>query len=163
MAEPKLKLTNVKVVFFNPEDEGFGTSITIDCTNAEIKQKIIDWVKDNNIGKDNPGVANIKEYTPEGGDTTYQYAFRINEHTKYAGLNGLGKDDIGYGAVVDLIANAFSYNNKFTGGKDRVGQSVSAIVVRSGATTGGEADLQELLGDMAEEPEEETQVDGIQF
>lgn len=166
MAEPntKLKLKNVKVVFFNPEDEGFGTSITIDCTAPEVKKQIEDWVKENNIGKDNPGVANIKEYTNENsGETTLQFAFKINEYTKYAGINGLSKDDLGYGAVVDLIAQAYTYNNKFTSGKDRVGQSASAIVVRSGATTGGDADLAELLGDLGEEPENEVEVSSVPF
>lgn len=160
----KLKLQNVKVIFYNPEDEGFGTTITIDCTDEKVKQKIVDWVKVNNIGKDNPGVANIKEYTPEdGGATTYQYAFKINDFTKYAGINGLSSDDIGYGAVIDLIAQAYTYNNKFTKNEDRVGQSVSAIVVRSGATSGGDADLQELLGDISEEPDDEVKADSVPF
>lgn len=159
----KLKLKNVKVVFFNPEDEGFGTSITIDCTDSEVKKQIADWVKENNIGKDNPGVANFKEYTPDGGDTTIQFAFKINEYTRYAGINGLGKEDIGFGAVVDLIASAYTYNNKFTGGKDRVGQSATAIVVRKGASSGGDADLAELLGDIGEEPEEEVEVTSVPF
>lgn len=159
----KLKLTNVKVVFFNPEDEGFGTSITIDCTEPEVEKQIVDWVKVNNIGKDTPGEAKIKEYTNDDGVTTHQYAFRINEYTKYAGLNGLDKDNIGYGAIVDLVARAFTYNNKFTGGKDRVGQSVSAIVVKQGASSGGDADLAELLGDIGEEPDEETTVEKVPF
>lgn len=159
----KLKLKNVKVVFFNPEDEGFGTSITIDCTDEDVKKQITDWVKENNIGKDNPGVANIKEYTNDEGKTTYQFAFKINEYTRYAGVNGLGKDDLGFGATVDLIASAYTYNNKFTSGKDRVGQSATAIVVRSGASTGGDADLAELLGDLGEEPEAETEVSGVPF
>lgn len=165
MAEPdtKLKLKNVKVVFFNPEDEGFGTSITIDCTDEAVKNQIIEWVKANKIGKDNPGVANIKEYTPEGGSTTYQFAFKINEYTRYAGVNGLGKDELGYGAVVDLIAQAYEYSNKFTKGETRVGQSASAIVVRSGATSGGDADLAELLGDLGEEPQAETEATAIPF
>lgn len=163
MADTKLKLKNVKVVFFNPTDEGFGTTITIDCTDKEVKKQIEEWVQENKIGKDNPGVANIKEYTPEGGKTTLQFAFKINEYTKYAGINGLGKDDIGYGATIDLIAQAYTYNNKFTGGKNRVGQSASAIVVRSGASTGGDADLAELLGDIGEEPEAEVQVSEVPF
>lgn len=160
----KLKLQKVKVIFYNDVDEGFGTSITIDATDKAIQNQISEWVKANNIGKDNPGVANFKEYTNEKtGDTTIQYAFRINEYTKYAGLNGLSEKDLGYGAVVDLIANAFVYNNKFTKGEDRVGQSASAIVVRSGATTGGDADLAELLGDLGEEPEEEVQAGSVPF
>lgn len=159
----KLKLKNVKVVFFNPKDDGYGTSITIDCSDNAVKEQIVDWVKENNIGKDNPGVANIKEYKPEEGDIVYQFQFKINDFTKYAGLSGLGKDDLGYGAVVDLIANAYTYNNKFTGGKDKVGQSVSAIVVRKGASAGGDADLQELLGDLGEEPDEEIEAEVVPF
>lgn len=160
----KLKLQKVKVVFFNPEDEGFGRSITIDCTDPAIKSQIEDWVKKNNIGKDTPGEAKIKEYTNEkSGETTLQYAFKINDYTKYAGINGLSEKDLGYGAVIDIIATAYEYNNKFTGGKTRVGQSVSAIVVRSGATTGADADLAELLGDLGEEPEEEVQAGDVPF
>ena len=152
----KLKLKNIRVIFYNPEDEGFGKSITIDCTDEAVRKQIVDWVKENNIGKDNPGVANIKEYKPEEGDTVYQFAFKLNDYTKYAGINGLSEKDLGYGAVIDLIANAYTYNNRFTGGKDRIGQSASAIVVRSGASTGGDADLAELLGDLGdEEPEGE--------
>lgn len=165
MAEDtKIKLQKVKVVFFNPEDNGFGTSITIDATDPDVKKAITDWVKGNNIGKDEPGVPKFKEYTNEKtGDTTTQFAFKINEYTKYAGINGLSKDDIGYGAVVDIIAQAFEYSNKFTSGKTRVGQSASAIVVRSGATSGADADLAELLGDLGEEPEEETEVSSVPF
>lgn len=161
--DAKLKLKNIKVVFFNPEDEGFGTTITIDCTEPEVESAIVEWVKKNNIGKDNPGVAKIKEYAPEGKAPTKQFAFKINEFTKYAGINGLGKGDIGYGSIVDLIANSFSYANKFTGGKERVGQSVSAVVVKSGASTGGDSDLAELLGEVAEEPDKEIEAGSIPF
>ena len=165
MAElSKLKLQNVKVIFYNPEDEGFGTSVTIDATKPEIKKQIEDWYKENNIGKDEPGVAKFKDYTNENtGETTTQFSFKINEYTKYAGLNGLSEKDLGYGAIIDLIANPFTYNNKFTGGKERVGQSVSAIVVRSGATSGADADLAELLGDLGEEPEEEVKAESVPF
>lgn len=159
----KLKLKNVKVVFYNPEDEGFGRSLTIDCTAEEVKKQIEDWVKTNNIGKDAPGVPKFKEYTPEGKTPTLQFAFKINDFTKYAGANGLSEKDLGYGATVDLIAQAFTYSNKFTSGKERVGQSLTAVVVRSAASTGSDADLNELLGDLGEEPESETEIDGVPF
>lgn len=159
MAEStKIKLKDVRVIFFNPEDEGFGKSITIDCTDEAVRKQIVDWVKDNNIGKDNPGVANIKEYKPEDGDTVYQFAFKINDYTKYAGINGLSEKDLGYGAHVDLIAQAYEYKNKFTKGEIRVGQSVSAIVVRSGASTGADADLNELLEDLGDTEDTESEV-----
>ena len=149
----KLTLKGVKVVFFNPEDNGFGTTITIDCTDDAVMQQITDWCVTNKIGKDEPGVPKFKEYTNKDGVKTTQYTFKINEHTVYGGLNGLTKDNIGYGAIVDIVARAFTYNNKFTGGKDKVGQGASAIVVRSASTGGGEADLAELLGE-EDEPTE---------
>lgn len=160
----KLKLKDVKVIFYSPEDEGFGRSITIDATDSKVKEQIINWVKENNIGKDEPGVPKFKEYTNEKtGETTTQFAFKLNDYTKYAGINGLSQENLGYGAIVDLIANAFSYANKFTGGKERVGQSVSAIVIKSGASSGGDADLAELLGEVAEEPENEVKAGDIPF
>ena len=166
MAETKIKLKNVKVVFYNDVDEGFGTSITIDCTDEAVKKQIVDWVKENNIGKETPGEAKIKEYTNERtGETTNQYAFKINEYTKHAGINGLTEKDLGYGAKIDIIAQAYTYSNKFTAGKDRVGQSASAIVIRSGASAGNDADLNELLGELSEEDEatEDVKVDGVPF
>lgn len=159
----KLKLKDTRVIFYNPEDEGFGTSITIDCTDEAVKKQIVDWVKENNIGKDNPGVANIKEYTPEGGDTVYQFNLKINDYTRYAGINGLSQDNLGYGAVVDVIAQAYTYNNKFTKGEDRVGFSATAVVIKEGAKSGGDADLAELLGDLGEEADEESTADPVPF
>lgn len=160
MAEStKIKLKDVRVIFFNPEDEGFGKSITIDCTDEAVRKQIVDWVKDNNIGKDNPGVANIKEYKPEDGDTVYQFAFKINDYTKYAGVNGLSEKDLGYGAHIDLIAQAYEYNNRYTGGKTKIGQSASAIVVKEAAQTGADSDLNELLGELGDEqPEGENEI-----
>ena len=160
----KLKLKDVKVIFHSPVDEGFGRSITIDATDSKVKEQITNWVKENNIGKDNPGVPKFKEYTNEKtGETTTQFAFKLNDYTKCVGINGLSQENLGYGAIVDLIANSFSYSNKFTGGKTRVGQSVSAIVIKSGASSGGDADLQELLGEVAEEPENEVKTESIPF
>ena len=154
----KIKLKDVKVVFYNPVDEGFGCSITIDATDPAVKEQITEWVKQNNIGKDEPGVPKFKDYTNEKtGETTTQFAFKLNDYTKYAGIIGLSEKDIAYGSRVDLIANAFTYNNKFTGGKDRTGQSVSAIVVRSGGNSGGDADLADLLSDFQDDAAEEAE------
>ena len=165
MAElSKLKLQNVKVIFYNDTDEGYGTSITIDATDEKVKKQIEDWYKENNIGKDEPGVAKFKEYTNDNtGETTIQHSFKINEYTKYAGINGLSQKDLGYGAIIDLIVNPFTYKNKFTKGEERVGQSISAVVVRSGSTSGADADLAELLGDLGEEPEDTVEATAVPF
>jgi hypothetical protein len=142
----KLKLRDCKVIFANLTDEGFGTSITIDATNEAVKEKISAWVKANNIGKDTPGVAKFKEYTPEESDVvTIQYAFRVNDFTKFMGVDGLAKEDLGYGAIIDLVANPFPYDNKFGKG---ISSSLSAVLIRSKGTTGADADMEDLLADI---------------
>lgn len=151
----KLKLNNLKVVFYTgPEDEKakeFGTSITVDVTDAATRKALEDFVKENNIGKKGDpkcGVANIKEYTNEKtGETTQQFTIKFNEHTQFAGKNGLGQSDLGYGAVINLIAKAYEYT-KFGGG---IAMNASAVVVLSGSSSGNDADLEELLDDLGDE------------
>ena len=150
----KLKLQNCKVIFFNSVDEGFGTSITIDATSEELQEKIKNWVAENKIGKDNPGVANFKTYKPEEAETeTIQYSFKINDYTKYLGIGGLTKEDIGFGAVIDLVANPFVFDNKFGKG---VSSSLSAVLVKEKGKTSADSDLAELMADYEgqEKPEE---------
>lgn len=157
----KLKLTDAKVVFYTgPEDEKakeFGTSITIALSPAQKKQ-IEDFCKTNNVGKNGDpkrGVANIKQYTnEETGETTDQFSIKFNEHTQFAGLNGLGQNDLGYNAVVNVIANCYDYT-KFGGG---TAISASAIVVKQGAASNNAADLEELLNDLGEDQTEDDSV-----
>ena len=135
----KIYLKNVKVVFANLQDEGFGRSITIDATEPEIQKQIEEWVATNNIGKaPNQGVANFKTY-----EDTVQYAFKINDSTKFVYANGLSETDLGYRAEVSLAANAFDYDNKFGKGTS---SSLSAVVVQKGKATGADSDIAELMG-----------------
>lgn len=135
----KIYLKNVKVIFANLVDEGFGRSITIDATEPEIATAIDEWVAANNIGKaPNQGKANFKQY-----EDTIQYAFKINDNTKFVYADGLGEKDLGYKAEVSLAANAFDYDNKFGKGTS---SSLSAVVVHRGKATGAEQDIAELLG-----------------
>jgi len=144
----KLILRDVKIIFANLEDEGFGTSITIDATDKKLQEQISAWVAENKIGKDNPGVANFKEYTPEeGGDTTQQFSFKINDYTKFKGMESLTKENLGYGAVIDLVANAFAFDNKFGKG---VSQSLSAVLIKTGSQSSSEADMDELTAGIEE-------------
>lgn len=137
----KLTLRDVEVVFANLQDEGFGKSITVNATDKATKDAITKWVVDNKIGKgDKAGKPNFKEY--EGKE---QYAFKINDFTRFAGLNGLSEKDLGFGARISLIANAFEYDNKFGKG---VSGSLSAVVVEKRASTSADGDLAELLGDL---------------
>lgn len=137
--EDKLILRGATVVFANLADEGFGRSITLDATDKEVNKAITNWVKVNNIGKgDKAGRPNFKEYE---GKT--QYAFKISDYTRFAGLNGLSEKDLGFGATVSLVANAFIYDNKFGTG---VSGSLSAVVIEKRASTSADADLEELMG-----------------
>lgn len=155
----KLKLTGAKVIFHTgPEDEKakeFGTSITIELT-PDMKKALEDFAKENDLGKNgdpNKGKANIKQYTnDETGVTTDQFTVKYNEHTQIAGINGLSEKDLGYGATINLIANAYEYK-KFGGG---VALSASAIIVTKGSASSADADMAELLEDLGEDITEET-------
>lgn len=149
--EQKIKLGGMKVIFANLVDEGFGKSITVDVTEEKYQKAITDWVKANNIGKGaNAGKPNFKEYTKDG-NTTVQYSFKINDNTRFAGLNGLSEQNLGYGATIALVAQAFDYDNKFGKGTSA---SLSAVVVEKGATTGADADLSDLLSEHGATPSE---------
>lgn len=139
----KITLRGAEVVFANLVDDGFGKSITVNATDPATKKAITEWVERNNIGKgDKAGKPNFKEY--EG---KLQYAFKINDYTRFAGLNGLTEKDLGFGAKVSLTAIAFDYDNKF--GKGTSG-SLSAVLVEARASTSADDDLQELMGDAQE-------------
>ena len=146
-AQSKIKVVNAEVIFANLTDEGFGTSLTIKLS-PEIEKQITEFWKTNNIGNEKTviGEPNIKEY--EG---TRQLSLKINDHTKFAGLNGLTTDNLGFGARINFFLNAFEYKNKFTKGKTYVGASISAAVILEGKRTGADADLSDLLNDLGDE------------
>lgn len=147
----KLKLTNVKIIFANTKDEGFGRSLTIDATSPEIQKRITEWVEVNKIGKTDPGVPKFKEYQPEQGDKTIQYNFRINDYTKFVGIGGLTIDDLGYGAEVSLIAQAFQYDNKFGKGTSA---SLTAVLINKAIRTSADDDIDDLLQGVGVDPSE---------
>ena len=117
-------LTHVNVIFSELVDKGFGRSITIDATDKEIQKAITEWVKANNI---NGGTPKFKEYTNEkDGKTTIQYNFKLSDYTQINGKDGLSEKELGYGAVVNLQARAYEYENKFGKG---ISSSLDGIFV----------------------------------
>ncbi len=143
MDNSKLKLEHVSIVFANLVDDGFGRSLTIDVTDKEVRDKVEKWVKTNKIGKgDKAGVPNFKEYEGKNGKTI-QYAIKISDFTQFAGLSGLTKENLGFGAKVSFVAQAFEYDNKFGKG---VSANLSAVLVEERARTGADEDMAELLG-----------------
>lgn len=157
MEDPKKIKLSGKVIFYSgpddPKAEEFGTSITLALDNKN-QEAIKEFCKTNNVGKNsdpNRGTANLKTYTNDKtGETTIQYTVKFNDHTQFGGLNGLGQNDIGYGAEVYLIAKAYEYN-KFGGG---TAISATAVFVTKAAANNNDADLAELMSDLGDAAEE---------
>lgn len=157
----KIKLTNCKVLFHTKEGDEkakeFGTSITIDVTDTDVRQRIVDFYKENKVGKNgdpNKGVAKITPWTNDKtGETVHQFTVKYNKNTKFGGLNGLSQEDIVRGSRVNLIASAYPYS-KYGGG---IAVSLSAVIVTS-AGSNNEADFNELMGDLGGEELEDTDV-----
>lgn len=119
--EKELVLKHIKVVFAELEDKGFGTSLTLDVTEPSIQAQISEWVKANNI---NGGAARFKDYTNKDGETTKQYNIKLSNYTVIK-----GKEEnmaLGYGAIINLVARAYDYDNKFGKGTSA---SASAIYI----------------------------------
>jgi hypothetical protein len=122
-----IQLFDVKVIFADLEDRGFGRNIVIDATDQATQDAISIWVKDNNI---NGGKAHFKDYTTKDGEETKQYTFKLSEYTQFGGDNNLDEKSIGYGATINLLAKAYDYDNKFGKGTSA---SLRAVYVKEGA------------------------------
>lgn len=119
----ELILKHVPIVFADTEDKkGFGKSITIDA--GDFKETIEAWVKENNI---NNGKANFKEYTNKEGVTTLQYNFKLSDFTD---IEGKDSTELGYGAVVNLVASAYEYDNQFGKGTSASLRSIFVVEPR---------------------------------
>lgn len=123
-----IQLFDVKVIFADLEDRGFGRNIVIDATEPVIQEEISAWVKANNI---NGGEAKFKDYTTKDGVETKQYTFKLSNYTQFGGDNNLDEKSIGYGAIINLLASAYDYDNKFGKGTSA---SLRAVYVKEGAT-----------------------------
>lgn len=104
-----LTLKHVKVIFADLEDRGYGRSITIDVTDDETKKAVTDWCEYTGV---NGGKANIKEYKDKDGNVTLQYNFKLSKFTEIEYKAGIA-ERLGYGAIINLTARAFEYDNKF--------------------------------------------------
>lgn len=117
-----LTLKHVKVIFADLEDKGYGRSITIDVTDKDIKKQVTDWCEYTGV---NGGKANIKEYKNKDGSVTLQYNFKLSKFTEIEYKEGIA-ERLGFGAVINLTARAFEYDNKFGKG---ISASLAAVFV----------------------------------
>ena len=122
-----IQLFDVKVIFADLEDRGFGRNIVIDATDQATQDAISIWVKDNNI---NGGKAHFKDYTTKDGEETKQYTFKLSQYTQFGGDNNLDEKSLGYGAIINLMASAYDYDNKFGKGTSA---ALRAVYVKEGA------------------------------
>ena len=122
-----IQLFDVKVIFADLEDRGYGRNIVIDVTDPETQKAISEWVKENNI---NGGEAKFKEYTTKDGEETKQYTFKLSNYTQFGGKDNLDEKALGYGAIINLLASAYDYNNKFGKGTSA---ALRAVYVKEGA------------------------------
>ena len=122
-----IQLFDVKVIFADLEDRGYGRNIVIDATEPTIQEQISAWVKENNI---NGGEAKFKEYTTKDGEETKQYTFKLSNYTQFGGKDNLDEKALGYGAIINLLASAYDYNNKFGKGTSA---ALRAVYIREGA------------------------------
>ena len=95
-----LQLFDIKVIFADLEDRGFGLNIVIDATDPAVQAKISEWVKANNI---NGGEAKFKDYTTKEGEATKQYTFKLSKFTEFGGADNLNEKSLGYGAIINLL------------------------------------------------------------
>lgn len=114
----ELILKHVKVLFVELDTNNkYGTSITIDATEPAVRDQIIKWCKGNKLAE-----PKFKEYTNEKTNvTTIQYSMKL---AKFVNINNV--EGLGYGAIVNILARAYDYENTFGKG---VSKSVANIFV----------------------------------
>ena len=135
----ELIIKHANIIFSELIDKGYGRNITIDVTDPNLYAQIEAWVKANNI---NNGEVKVKKYTSKkDGSVTLQYQLKLTDFTEVAGKDpSWGENNLGYGAVVNIVARAFSYDNKFGKG---ISSSISKIFIVEPAKNDGMAKIAE--------------------
>lgn len=96
--------------------------LAINVHEPEVEDAVTEWVKLNNLGKDEPGVAKFS-----GSGDTLAYRFKLTSKTQVIDRDGTdARKDLDDGAVITMIATAYAYNNNYGSG---VGQKLLAVVV----------------------------------
>ena len=123
MESKELIIKHANVIFSELTDKGFGRSIVIDATDADLQKQINDWSTANGVKP------KFKDYTDKEGKTTKQYTIKLTEYTQIDGNEG--EKSLGYGAVVNVIIRSFEYNNKFGKGKSCSASGIFVVVPKT--------------------------------
>lgn len=144
-----LILKDVKVLFANFEDKGYGRSITIDATDKAVQDAITKWVETNKIGLIVKG-RNANEATYDGKpkftdyNGTIQYSFKLAKEDNPAfksEVEGKSLKDVRYTAHINLVARAFNYDNNFGSGVSQVIDAISLVKAPEGIDKDKELEL----------------------
>lgn len=96
--------------------------LAINVHNPEVKEAVTDWVKLNNLGKNEPGVAKFS-----GSGDSLAYRFKLTSKTAVINRDGTdAHEKLDDGAVITMTATAYAYNNNYGSG---VGQKLLAVLV----------------------------------
>ncbi len=147
----ELTLLNVKVEDACLKAEENRTPyLAINVHDPEVKEAVTDWVKLNNLGKDEPGVVKFA-----GSGDTLAYRFKLTNKTQVIDRDGTdARKDLDDGAVITMIATAYAYNNNYGSG---VGQKLLAVVVHKPGENANKKAAARLLG-MANQSESKDEV-----
>lgn len=118
-----LVLKKVNVIFAETNQESeYGASLTIDANDPDLRDMIIKYHKENNLSE-----PKFKEYTNERtNETTLQYNVKLAKFVDIKGKENYGAAELGRGAVVNVVINAYDYDNKFNKGTSK---SITAIFI----------------------------------
>ncbi len=119
----ELTLINVKVEeACLKAEENRTPHLAVNVHEPEVEEAITEWVRLNNLGKDEPGVAKFS-----GSGDSLAYRFKLTSRTEVINRNGNdAHKDLDDGAVITMTATAYAYNNNYGSG---VGQKLLAVVV----------------------------------
>ena len=123
-------IKGAKIVFADLTDKGYGKNIVIDVSDIDLQEQIAKFYEDAKIGDGKP---KFKDYTNKDGVTTKQFTLKLSDFTDLEGKDGLGADDLRYGAKVNVLVRTYDWDNKF--GKGTSARVQSIFVVEGGVKT----------------------------
>lgn len=123
-------IKGAKIVFADLTDKGYGKNIVIDVSDIDLQEQIAKFYEDAKIGDGKP---KFKDYTNKDGVTTKQFTLKLSDFTDIEGKDGLGADDLRYGAKVNVLVRTYEWDNKF--GKGTSARVQSIFVVEGGVKT----------------------------
>ena len=123
-------IKGAKIVFADLTDTGYGKNIVIDVSDIDLQEQIAKFYEDAKIGDGKP---KFKDYTNKDGVTTKQFTLKLSDFTDIEGKDGLGADDLRYGAKVNVLVRPYEWDKKF--GKGTSARVQSIFVVEGGVKT----------------------------